>query len=98
MTTKRNMRAGVDDRWMKTVRGADGRTETVKSARYGVGMRWRAIYVDDTGQERSKMFPRRVDAQQWLDNEITPSLANGTYVVPQAGRITVGEVFEGWMA
>jgi integrase len=98
MTTTRGVRAGVDDRWMKTVRGADGKTETVPSGRHGVGMRWRAIYVNAEGKERAKMFPRRVDAQRWLDNEITPTIANGTYVEPKAGRATVGEVYDGWSA
>ena len=36
---KRNRRAGVEDRWHR----ADGK----QTARYGVGMRWRARYVDD---------------------------------------------------
>ncbi|MGK2880278.1 MAG: hypothetical protein ACSLE6_05605 [Mycobacterium sp.] len=84
-SARRGIRAGVDDRWMKTVRGPDGRTEAVKSGRYGVGKRWRARYVPEDGQERSKMFDRKVDAQQWLDREITPAIAAGTYVTPQAG-------------
>ena len=32
MTAKRNRRAGVEDRWTKTVRDADGNTQTVPSA------------------------------------------------------------------
>lgn len=94
--TRRNRRAGVADLWTKTVRDPDGTTRTVNSTRHGRGMRWRATYVDDAGQERSKAFARKVDAQIWLDNEITPQLAMGTYVTPEAGRITVGVVYASW--
>jgi hypothetical protein len=90
---KRNIRAGVDDLWNKTVRAPDGSTRTAPSARYGRGMRWRARYVDENGQEHTKAFTRKTDAQTWLDTEVTPRLATGTYVTPQAGRVTVAEVY-----
>jgi hypothetical protein len=45
----RNRRAGVEDRWHKTVRDDAGNAQTVPSANYGQGSRWRARYVDDTG-------------------------------------------------
>jgi hypothetical protein len=95
---KRNRRAGVDDRWTKKVRDADGTTRTVPSAEHGRGLRWRARYVDDQGKEHSKAFARKVDAQAWLDNEITPALASGTYVAPEAGRVTVAAVYASWSA
>jgi hypothetical protein len=90
--------AGVDDLWTKTVPDHDGNTRTVPSARDGRGMRWRARYVDDLGREHTKAFTRKADAQGWLDNEITPSLATGTYVTPQAGKLTVGAVYASWSA
>lgn len=93
---KRNRRAGVDDLWAKTVRDPDGNTRAVPSARDGSGMRWRATYVDDLGREHTKAFTRKADAQGWLDNDITPSLATGTYVTPQAGKLTVGAVYASW--
>jgi integrase len=93
---KRNRRAGVEDLWTKTVRGTDGTTRTVPSARHGVGLRWRARYVDDEGRERTKAFTRKSDAQSWLDNEITAKLASGTYVAPEAGRLTVAAVYASW--
>jgi hypothetical protein len=61
-------------------------------------MRWRARYVDDDGQEREKLFARKVDAQQWLDNEVTAKFATGTYVTPEAGKATVGAVYKSWSA
>ena len=96
--TRRNVRAGVDDLWTKTVRDPDGTTRTVPSAEHGRGMRWRARYVDDSGREHTKAFTRKADAQAWLDTEITPKLAAGTYVAPEAGRVTVAAVYESWSA
>jgi integrase len=94
----RNRRAGVADRWKKTVRDADGTTRTVPSAEHGRGMRWRARYVDDTSREHSKGFARKADAQAWLDNEISPALATGTYVEPKAGQVTVAAMYASWSA
>ena len=85
-TTKRNRRAGIEDRWTKTVRHPDGRTESVPSANHGKGSRWRARYVDDDGNEREKLFGKKADAQRWLDTDVTTKFATGTYVAPAAGR------------
>ena len=94
---KRNRRAGVEDRWTKTVRDADGNTQAVPSAGYGNGKRWRARYVDDQGREHSKGFGRKVDAQQWLD-EFTAAVVTGQYVDPKAGQITFRDYAERWRA
>jgi hypothetical protein len=95
---KRARRAGVEDRWQKTVRDEHGNTQTVPSANHGKGKRWRARYVDDDGRECEKLFARKVDAQQWLDNEVTAKFATGTYVTPEAGKVTVGAVYKSWSA
>lgn len=87
---KSGRRAGVDDRWHKS--------NGERTGRYGVGMRWRARYTDDTGTDRAKMFARKVDALAWLDREITPALATGTYVTPEAGQVTVASVYASWSA
>ena len=95
---KRNRRAGVEDRWTKTIRDEHGNEKKVPTALNGKGKRWRARYVDDEGNERAKAFDRKVDAQSWLDSEVTAKLATGTYVAPQAGLITVEAVYETWSA
>lgn len=95
---KRNRRAGVDDRWTKTVRDEHGNAQRVPSVEHGRGLRWRARYVDDVGKEHSRAFARKTDAQTWLDNEITPALASGKYVAPQAGRVTITVVHTSWAA
>jgi hypothetical protein len=87
--TTRNRRCGIDDRW----RSAEGG----KGARYGVGKRWRARYVDDNGAERSQSFARKVEAQAWLD-KISSDLLTGTYVAPSAGQVTVAAVYASWSA
>ena len=73
-------------------------TKTVPSSEHGRGLRWRARYVDDEGQQHSKMFERRSAAQAWLDNEVTTKLCSGTYVTPEAGKVTVGAVYASWLA
>lgn len=93
---KRNRRAGVEDRWWKTVRDAEGNETRVKSAAFEKGKRWRARYVDSAGRETSKAFTRKVDAQAWLD-EITSTIVSGTYVAPGAGSVTVGAVHAQWV-
>jgi site-specific recombinase XerC len=91
--TTRGRRAGVEDRWTKT----DGNTK-VPSSEHGRGLRWRARYVDDDGRQHSKAFGRRVDAQTWLDNEVTAKFVAGTYVTPAAGRMTVAAMYTSWSA
>jgi integrase len=96
MPQKRNRRSGVEDRWTKTIRDADGNLQTVPSANYGKGKRWRARFVDDEGREHAKSFTRKTDAQKWLDAEVTAKFATGTYVAPTAGRLTVADVYQSW--
>lgn len=47
---------------------------------------WRARYRDDVGKEHARHFPRKRDAQRWLD-EVTTSVVTGQYVDPRAGRV-----------
>jgi hypothetical protein len=42
------------------------------------------------------VITRKVDAQRWLDNEITAKFATGTYIAPEAGKVTVEEVYKSW--
>lgn len=57
---------------------------------------WRARYRDEAGKEHARHFPRKVDAQRWLD-EVTTSVVTGQYVDPKAGRATVGELGVKWL-
>jgi hypothetical protein len=85
---KRNRRAGVEDRWT--------RSDGTPSANHGKGSRWRARYVDDNGQEHAKGFGRKVDAQRWLDGQIT-ALGSGTHVAPRDAALTVAQWCDQWL-
>jgi integrase len=93
---KRNRRAGVEDLWRKTVRDVDGSTQTVPSARHGVGLRWRARYVDERGREHTKAFTRKVSAQKWLDGQ-TAAVVSGTHVAPRDAQLTVQQWCDLWI-
>jgi integrase len=56
---------------------------------------WRARYRDETGREHARHFPRRVDAQRWLD-EVTTAVVTGHYVDPKAGRVTFKSFYADW--
>lgn len=58
---------------------------------------WRARYRDSAGREHARHFPRKIDAQRWLD-EVTASVVTGRYVDPKAGKITFAQWFEQWAA
>lgn len=87
MAQRRNRRAGVEDLW----RRSDG----TPSARHGRGRRWRARWVDDAGQERTRAFERKVDAQKWIDDQ-TSKLVTGVYADPN-NRTTVAVVADGFL-
>jgi integrase len=58
---------------------------------------WRARYRDDSGKEHARHFARKVDAQQWLDEQ-TAAIVTGQYVDPKAGRVTFAQYFADWSA
>jgi len=93
---KRNRRAGIEDRWTKTIRDDHGKTRTVPSANDGKGMRWRARYVDERSREHAKGFARKVDAQKWLDSQ-TAAVVSGTHVVPRDAQLTVEQWCDLWI-
>lgn len=93
------MAGHIQDRWYKTERDADGKDVRVKTDRHGTGKRYRARYVSPDGTEKSKSFPdgqKRV-AEKWLTN-IEADMSRGQYVDPRAGRLTVGQHAERWLA
>ena len=56
---------------------------------------WRARYRDRAGQEHTKHFPKKSDAERWLE-EITADIVTGNYVDPKAGRQTLKSYAEEW--
>jgi integrase len=59
--------------------------------------RWQARYRDPFGRQPSKNFDRKVDAQQWLDEQ-TAAIVTGRYVDPKAGKVTLQQFYDGWKA
>lgn len=73
----------VEDRWLR-------------AGRQGKGRRWRARYTDPDGKERSKSFDKKVDANRFL-TEVEHSKLTGSYVDPDAGRVTLGSRARLWL-
>ena len=59
--------------------------------------RWRARYRAVDGQERSRTFARKADAERWLAT-IEADKARGTYVDPWGGRTAFGDYAREWQA
>ncbi|MEU4576662.1 tyrosine-type recombinase/integrase [Nonomuraea sp. NPDC023979] len=87
--------AHVEDRWMRKKRGPDGKVEYDAKGkpvlerhpeRYGRGKRWRLRYYVD-GSERNESFVRKADADNRKD-EVAADLLRGTYIDPNAGKVT----------
>jgi integrase len=93
----RNRRAGVEDRWTKTVHDEQGNATKVPTSRHGKGLRWLARWVDADGREQSKSFARKAEAESWLATEVVAAMATRSYVPPRAGMITVGELHAKWV-
>lgn len=58
--------------------------------------RWRARYRDHAGQEHNRSFLRKVDAQQWLDQE-TAKLVTGSWVAPRTAKMTMKAWTSRWL-
>lgn len=69
----------------------------VCTVRHGQGKRWLARWVDHDGQERTKAFDKRADAQRHIDGTTT-ALNTGTYADPQRSAITFKAVAEAWLS
>jgi integrase len=60
-------------------------------------MTWRARWRDDRNRQRSKSFRRKVDAERFMTS-LEHAKNSGTYVDPAAGRMTVEEWSDRWLA
>ncbi|MEU4409496.1 tyrosine-type recombinase/integrase [Streptosporangium sp. NPDC023963] len=92
----------VYDRWHKMVKQPDGTTKKVRSSEYGVGDRWQVRWRDESGSQRKRNFAKKAgqDANtcaEAFDAQITNELNRGTYIDPNAGKITVREYGENWL-
>ncbi|MFI6223264.1 tyrosine-type recombinase/integrase [Nocardia salmonicida] len=96
MTPRRHRRSGIEDLWTKEERLPDGTVQRVPSKIHGKWKRWRARYVDDVGNEHSKTFTRKTDAQSWLNSQVS-TLVQGTHIAPREMQRTVSDWCEEWI-
>ncbi len=89
--------AWVEDRWFITVRNEDGEKTEKPSSRHGTGRRWRVRYDTPDGAEKSKSFARKPDADGFLI-QVSADLLRGTYLDPDAGKITLRKYATQWLA
>jgi integrase len=59
--------------------------------------RWRARYKDSEDREHARHFARKADAELWLA-QVRADQLRGTYVDPRAGRVTVQQFAQAWLA
>jgi integrase len=60
-------------------------------------VRWYARYRDPDGKQRVKVFDRKVDAESFITG-IAADVMRGTYIDPDAGKITFKAYAEEWLA
>lgn len=61
--------------------------------------RYRVRYRKPDGTQTDKRgFKRKIDAENWAAKRVTVAKAEGTYIDPQAGKATVGELAPAWLA
>jgi len=89
--------AWTEDRWIVTVTNEDGSKSQVRSSRHGYGLRWRVRYETADGDERSKSFARKPDADRFR-TQTEADLMRGTYRDPDAGKITLRKYAAQWLA
>lgn len=63
------------------------------------GVRYEVRYVKPDGtQTGHRGFKRKLDADRWAAENVTTAKARGVFVDPRAARVTVGALYEQWMA
>lgn len=83
----------IQDLWFSP--GPDG--DDRPTPRHGHGKRWKARYTDHEDRERSKSFARKADADRFLV-QVSADLLRGTYLDPDAGKITLRRYAGQWLA
>jgi integrase len=89
--------SSVEDRWFAEAEDGGGKKTKTPLARHGVGQRWRARWRDPAGNHRTRSFARKGDAERFLTT-IESAKLNGSYVDPNAGKLTVGDWSKRWLA
>jgi integrase len=86
----------VDDLWY--LKKKDEKGNRLPSQRHGRGKRYRVRWVDpESGEDRTRGFDKKKDADQF-DANIHADISRGQYIDPTAGKVTLREYSEQWMA
>lgn len=84
------------DLWTRPEKQPDGKTKRVPTARHGRGKRWLACWTDPDGNEKTKAFARKDDANDhWRDMESDRD--RGDYRDPNAGKVAFGALAARWL-
>ena len=90
----------VQDRWYKTVKGAEtGKVTRVKTELYGNGMRYKVRYFDPDGKEVSRSFPDRAkrQADEFL-HKVENEKREGSYLDPHGDKVKFRDYAEQWLS
>lgn len=69
---------------------------TTKSGEKRAAVRWQARFRDPvTDRQHSKNFDRKVDAEAWLNEQISATVT-GRYVDPKSGRVSLQVYYDDW--
>lgn len=83
----------VRDLWWRKAKHPDGTVTKEKSTRHGKGKRYLAVWIDPSGDEVSRAFPRKIDAENHVALMEADRL-RGAYVDPRAGKVSLREYAE----
>lgn len=92
----------VYDRWHKTEKQPDGTVKKVRSSEYGIGDRWQVRWRDESGVQRKRNFAKKAGKDlntcaEAFDAQVASDLNRGTYIDPNAGKVTLKEYGERWL-
>lgn len=82
-------KADAED-WLKEHPEVPGKVRTTAQP-------YQARFRDDFGREHTRRFTRKADAERWMATEMA-AVARGTYLDPKAGKITVADYADLWLA
>lgn len=72
---------------------------TIVSYETAHGRRWEIRYrKPDGASTRKRGFVRRRDAESWAAARVTTAKADGTYVAPADGRVTIGDLWQKYLS
>jgi hypothetical protein len=78
--------------------GSPTRTDMAHIRRHPVdNSKWQVRYIDPTGRERSKVFPRKVDAERFLIH-IEAQKQRAEWINPELSSTLFEDWAEGWLA